>query len=330
MPGLKDIIGQDLIKKQIIESVKNDRVSGGYIITGEKGSGKEFVASVFSQMLVCEKGGDDICGECHSCKMAQAHTHPDIKYVVHEKPTSISVEEVRDQVCSDVFIKPYQASRKIYIVNDADRLTPQAQNALLKTFEESPEYVVIMLLASNINMLLPTVRSRCITWELKPVSKDVLKNYLMKELEVPDYRADIAIAFAQGNLGKARSMASSDDFSAMQAAAQSVVNHCREDSIADLISLVRSLSEYKVDAGEFLDMITVWYRDVLMFKATGETESLVYKDDISIIRKVARRSSYEGIEEVLGAIQRAKDRLRANVGFETVMELLFATMQENG
>ena len=152
----------------------------------------------------------------------------------------------------------------------------------------------------------------------------------MSELHVPDYRADVAIAFAQGNLGKARDMAASDDFSAMQAAAQSVVKNARDDSIADMIALVRSLSEYKVDAGEFLDMITVWYRDVLMFKATGETDSLIYKDELSIIRKVARRSSYEGIEEVLGAINRAKERLRANVSFEIAMELLFAVIQENG
>ncbi|MCR4791693.1 MAG: DNA polymerase III subunit delta [Lachnospiraceae bacterium] len=330
MPKLKDIIGQDLIRKQIIESITNDRVSGGYILTGEKGSGKEFIASVFAQMLVCENMTGDACGECHSCKQAESHSHPDIKYVVHEKPNSISVDEVREQICDDISLKPYQSSRKIYIVGEADKLTPQAQNALLKSLEEAPDYVVIMLLASNINMMLPTVRSRCITWDLKPVPSDVLKKYLMKELQVPDYRADVAIAFAQGNLGKARDMAASDDFSAMQAAAQSVVKNAREDSIADMIALVRSLSEYKVDAGEFLDMITVWYRDVLLFKATGETDSLVYKDDLSIIRKVARRSSYEGIEEVLGAIVRAKERLKANVTFEVAMELLFAVIQENG
>ena len=330
MPKLKDIIGQDLIKKQITESIERDRVSGGYILTGEKGAGKEFIASVFAQMLVCEDFHGDACGECHSCKQAEAHTHPDIKYVIHEKPNSISVNEVREQICDDIFLKPYQSSRKIYIVSEADKLTAQAQNALLKSLEEAPDYVVIMLLASNITMMLPTVRSRCITWELKPVPEKVLKDYLMKELEVPDYRADVAIAFAQGNLGKARDMAASDDFSAMQAAAQSVVKNAREDSIADMIALVRSLAEYKVDAGEFLDMITVWYRDVLIFKATGETDSLVYKDDLSIIRKVARRSSYEGIEEVLGAITKAKERLRANVTFEVAMELLFAVIQENG
>ena len=330
MPRLKDIIGQDLIKKQIVESIEKDLVSGGYILTGEKGAGKEFIAGVFAQLLVCENRGTDVCGECHSCKQAEAHSHPDIKYVIHEKPTSISVDEVRDQICNDIYTKPYQAERKVYIVSDADKLTAQAQNALLKSLEEAPAYVVIMLLAANENMLLPTVRSRCITWELKPVPDETLKKYLMSELRVPDYRADVAIAFAQGNLGKARDMAASDDFSAMQAAAQSVVKNARDDSIADMIALVRSLSEYKVDAGEFLDMITVWYRDVLMFKATGETDSLIYKDELSIIRKVARRSSYEGIEEVLNAINRAKERLRANVSFEIAMELLFAVIQENG
>ncbi len=330
MPQLKDIIGQDLIKKQITESVRSGRVSQSYILAGEKGSGKEFIATVFAQMLVCEKGGENACGECHSCKMAEAKTHPDIKYIIPQKVNSIGVEEVRKQICNDIDIKPYQAPRKIYIVTEADKLTPQAQNALLKSLEDAPAYVVIMLLVSNINMMLQTVRSRCITWELKPVAPAVLKKYLMQELQIPDYRADVAIAFAQGNLGKARNMAASDDFSAMQAAAQSVIKNARDDSISDMIALVRSLAEYKVDAGEFLDMIAVWYRDVLMFKATGETDSLVYKEDLSIIRKVARRSSYEGIEEVLQAIGKAKERLRANVAFEVAMELLFSVIQEFG
>ncbi len=330
MPKLTDIIGQDLIKKQITESVRSDRVSQAYILTGEKGSGKEFIATVFAQMLVCENGGDMACGECHSCKMAEAKTHPDIKYIVPQKVSSIGVEEVRKQICFDIDIKPFQASRKIYIVCEADKLTTQAQNALLKSLEDAPPYVVIMLLVSNINMMLQTVRSRCITWELKPVAPDIMKKYLMQELQIPDYRADVAIAFAQGNLGKARNMAASDDFSAMQAAAQSVIKNARDDSISDMIALVRSLSEYKVDAGEFLDMIAVWYRDVLMFKATGETDNLVYKEDLSIIRKVARRSSYEGIEEVLQAIVKAKERLRANVSFEVAMELLFSVIHEFG
>jgi len=330
VPQLKDIIGQDLIKRQMTESIEKNMVSQSYILCGEKGAGKEFIATVFAQMLVCEEGGVTACGKCHSCKQAEAKVHPDIKYIVHERPSSIGVDEVREQICDDIYIKPYQAKRKIYIVGDAEKLTPQAQNALLKSLEEAPEYAVIMLLASNVMTLLPTVRSRCIKWELKPVPSDVLKKYLMTELEVPDYRADIAIAFAQGNLGKAREMASSDDFAAMQAAAQSVVKNARDDSIADMIALVRSLAEYKVDAGEFLDMITVWYRDILIFKATGETDSLIYKDELSIIRKASRRSSYEGIEEVLGAINRAKERLKANVTFEVAMELLFSVIQENG
>lgn len=330
MPGLNDIIGQDLIKTQITETIRAGRVSQSYILSGEKGSGKEFIASVFAKILVCEKGGETACGECHSCKMAEAKTHPDIKYIYPEKVNSMGIDEVRKKICDDLYIKPYQAPRKIYIVGDADKLTQAAQNALLKSLEDAPEYAVIMLLVSNINMMLETVRSRCIIWDLKPVDSKTLKKYLMQELEIPDYKADVAIAFAQGNLGKARNMAASDDFKAMQGAAESLIKNARDDSISDMIALVRSLAEYKVDAGEFLDMIAVWYRDVLMFKATGETDNLVYKENLSIIRKASRRSSYEGIEEVLQAINKAKERLRANVSFEVAMELLFAVIQEFG
>ena len=137
---------------------------------------------------------------------------PDIIYVSHEKPNTISVDDIRTQVNNDVAIKPYSSRYKVYIINEAEKMTPQAQNAILKTLEEPPEYAVILLLVSNVNTLLPTILSRCVLLNMKPVRDALVKKYLMEEMQVPDYKADVCVAFARGNVGKAKALASSEEF----------------------------------------------------------------------------------------------------------------------
>lgn len=330
MANFGDVVGQEQIKSHLKTAIKMKKVSHAYIISGEKASGKEFIASIFAQTLCCEKGGDEPCGECHACKQAESKSHPDIRFITHEKPASISVDDIREQISSDVSVKPYSSEYKIYIVSEAEKMTVQAQNAILKTLEEPPAYVVILLLTTNAGVFLQTIRSRCVEMEMKPVAGKVLKEYLMKELMIPDYKADVCVAFAQGNVGKAREMAKSDDFTAVQNATLNLVKSVREMELNEAVAAIKAMTEYKVDPGDYLDIIAIWYRDVLLFKATGEIDQLVFRDELSTIRRVAQRSSYEGIEEVLEALRKARIRLDANVSFELAMELLFMTIQENG
>lgn len=104
-------------------------------------------------------------------------------------------------------MKPYNGKYKIYIVPDADMMTVQAQNALLKTIEEPPAYAVILLLTENANSLLPTICSRCVMLKLRNIKDQLVKRYLMEQLQVPDYKADVCSCFAQGNIGKAAMLA---------------------------------------------------------------------------------------------------------------------------
>ncbi len=330
MAGFKDLVGQKEIKEHLQNAISTHKVSHAYIINGEKGSGKEFVAKLFAKTLQCEKGGTEPCGGCRSCKQMESGNQPDVVYVTRDNATSLGVEEIRKQILADVDIRPYSSPYKLYIIPDAEKMTAQAQNALLKTLEEPPEYAVILLLTSNAGSFLQTIRSRCVQLDMKPVPNALLKEYLMEKMMIPDYRADVCVAFAQGNIGKAREMASSDDFSAIQKSALTLVKNARQTPLGDMILLIQSMSEYKVAASEYLDIISVWYRDVLLFKATGETEGLVYRDELATIRKVADRCSYEGIETVLEAIKKAKTRLSANVSFDLTMELLLSTIQEKG
>jgi len=329
MAGFGDIVGQEQIKEHIHNALSTGKISHAYIINGEKSSGKEFIAKIFSMALQCEKGGVEPCQECHSCKQALSGNHPDIIRVTHEKPNSISVDDIRTQVNGDVAIKPYSGSHKVYLINEAEKMTVQAQNALLKTLEEPPEYAVILLLTSNISALLPTIVSRCVVLNMKPVADALVKKFLMEEMEVPDYKAEVCVAFARGNIGKAKALASSEDFDNVKAEALSLLKYINEMELNEMIAAIRKITEYKLEVNDYLDIISIWYRDVLLFKATRDVNHLVFREEIQAIRKAAQNSSYEGIEIIIKALASAKRRLDANVNFELAMELLMLTIQEN-
>lgn len=330
MADFQDIIGQEQIKEHLQNAVAAKKISHAYIINGEKSSGKEFIAKIFAMTLQCEKGGINPCQECHSCKQALSGNQPDIIRVMHEKPGTISVDDIRTQVNNDVEIKPYSSPYKIYIINEAEKMTPQAQNAILKTLEEPPEYVVILLLTTNVNALLPTILSRCVLLNMKPVADEQVRKFLMEQEKVPDYKADVCVAFARGNIGKAKLLASSEDFENVKAEALSLLRYVQDMELHEIVAAIKKIGDYKLEVSDYLDIIAIWYRDVLLFKATSDVNHLIFKEEISNIRKVAQRSSYEGIEEVIEALEKAKRRLDANVNFELTMELLMMTIRENG
>ena len=330
MASFRDIIGQEQIKEHLQSAIAAGKISHAYIINGEKASGKEFIARVFAMTLQCERGETEPCGQCRSCRQALSDNQPDIIHVVHEKPATISVEDIRSQINSDVGIKPYSGPKKIYIVSEAEKMTVQAQNALLKTLEEPPEYAVILLLAGNVNGLLPTIVSRCVVLTMKPVSDELIKKYLMEQLKVPDYKAEVCAAFARGNMGKAKALAASEDFEKVKSEAVSLLKYARDMELWEIIAAIKKITEYKMEVNDYLDIMAVWYRDVLLFKATNDVNHLVFKEEIQALRTAAGRSSYEGIESVLEALEKAQNRLNANVNFELTMELLMMEIKENG
>lgn len=329
MAKFTDIIGQEQLKEHLQNAISTNKISHAYIINGERNSGKEFIARIFAMALQCEKGGVEPCNECHSCKQALSHNQPDIIYISHEKPNTIGVEDIRTQINGDITIKPYSSPRKIYIMNEGEKMTVQAQNALLKTLEEPPEYAVILILTTNVDELLPTILSRCVVLNMKPVTDAQVKKYLMEELGVPDYKANICVAFARGNIGKAKLLASSEEFEKVKDEAITLAKYINDMEINEIVKAIKKISEYKFDVNDYLDILSVWYRDVLLFKATKDINSLVFKEEIQQIMKVSDRSTYAGIETIVNALQQAKRRLEANVNFDLTMELLLLTIKEN-
>ena len=329
MAGFQDIIGQQQIKEHLQNAISTGKISHAYIINGEKSSGKEFIAKVFAMALQCERGGTEPCQECRSCKQALSGNHPDIIKVFHEKPNTISVDDIRTQVNGDIAVKPYSSAYKVYVINEAEKMTPQAQNAILKTLEEPPEYAVLLLLTANVNSLLPTIRSRCVVLDMKPVADSLVKEYLCRQLAVPDYKAEVCAAFARGNVGKAKMLATSEEFENVKTEALALLKYIQDMDLNEIVAAVKKIMQYKLEIQDYLDICAIWYRDALLFKATSDMNHLIFREEIQALRRTAQRSSYEGIENIIKALDTAKRRLDANVNFELVMQLLMMTIQEN-
>ena len=313
MAGFAEIIGHEQIIEHLQNAILSQKVSHAYILNGPDDSGKKMIAEAFAMALQCEKHGTEGCMECHSCKQAISKNQPDIIYVTHEKPNTISVDDIRRQVKDDVDIKPYASPYKIYIIDEAEKMNVQAQNALLKTIEEPPAYVVILLL----------------TLDLKAVPNEKIKSYLMEHCQIPDYQAEVCTAFAQGNVGKAIKLASSESFNEIKNSALQLIRRLKEIDLYEMMEAVKQISEYKLEINDYFDIMMIWYRDVLLYKATADVNHLVFRDEIYDIKKSASKSSYEGIEQILEALEKAKVRLNANVNFDLVIELLLLTIKEN-
>lgn len=329
MANFKDIIGQESIKKHLQTAIKTGNLSHAYIINGEYGSGRQTIASALAKTIQCQSKTDDTdaCGLCTSCKQAESHNHPDIKYITHDK-TSISVNDIREQLNNDISIKPYSSEYKIYIIPDANKMTEQAQNALLKTIEEPPVYAIIILLTENCDSLLPTIRSRCVTLTMNPVEKDKICTYLENKFQLEPEQAQIAANYCQGNIGKAIRFASSSDFIEMKNQVLKLLKNLDSMDIASIIDTIKEFSTHKNNINDYLDLMLLWYRDVLMFKVTKDANLLLYSDEYSAISEQATKRDYENIENIIAAIDKAKVRLKANVNFDVTIELMILAMKD--
>lgn len=329
MADFKDILGHEEIITHLQNAVAMSRISHSYIISGEDGLGKLMLADAFAKTLQCEEGKDTACGRCHSCIQAESGNQPDIIHVMHEKPNSIGVDDVRQQLVDDIVIRPYSSRYKVYVIDEAEKLTVQAQNAILKTIEEPPAYAVIIFLTNNTGVFLPTILSRCVVLNLKPVKNQLIIEYLMKKCKVPEYHAELCAAFAQGRPGRAVKLAASPDFEEIKADIIKLLKNIHNMELTELIAAIKEISNYDISVDDCLDIMTLWFRDVLLFKVSRDPNALIFSDEVADIRKAAGKSSYEGLEIIMEAFDKAKARLHANVNFDMTMELLLLTIKEN-
>lgn len=253
------------IMQTLIDTVHHGRNSHAYIFEGDAGLGLKQAAQLFAAALTCTSTPTAPCGLCSACIQTKAQTNPDVVYVNSGEKKSISVDTMRG-VSEDAYIRPFYKKHKVYIIEEGDLLTEQAQNAFLKVLEEPPGYVVFILLVTNATLLLQTILSRATLIHFSPVPEQVLKQYILDHYPEAEQRLPFLLKYANGNPGTADAVLMDENFESL-----------REASLGKLTALLspHRISSYEISdfmeqnkdfADTVLDFWISYLRDILMIQ----------------------------------------------------------------
>ena len=307
--------------KRLQRAWQSGEVAHAYCIAGAKGSGKKTVARLFAQALVCA-GREKPCGVCLPCRKAAEGNHPDVHWLRPEK-ASLGVEEIRT-LLEKLSVRPYEAERVVAVIDEADKMTVQAQNALLKSLEEPPERVVFLLLGQKTESFLPTILSRVVTLPLVPLCEDEVTAAL-RERGMADDMARMGAQLSGGSVGQALALAKDDGYWEMRKEAMGVL----ADLIRSAGAEVPGASAYLRDNRKRLgDILSVWewlLRDALAI-ASGAPAAMADAD--VFIGAAARRYGTVVWSRLLALLIRMKRALAANVQASSVTDTMLMLMWE--
>lgn len=278
-------------------------------------------------MLLCQKqSGDEKCGQCFACKTFDSNTNPDI-HIIDPGDGSISVEEIRSMQ-NDVIIKPLYSARKVYLIFEADKMTVQAQNCLLKTLEEPPSYAVIILTASNYEALMETIRSRVLRLSFKKYSNDELKAIIERNLDKPVDNIDFVLSFSDGIAGNALEIAGSEEFIRLREETIQVVLSLHNNNVDESFKAMNFMADNKGVIDTVLDIMMTFFRDLLIYKKTEDEKMLINSDKKGIILNNVDKFTLKRLGESIELIENTKRILQQNANFQLSMEVMLMKLQE--
>ena len=290
----KEIIGNDDIKDYLEKSISQKNILHSYLFLGTSGIGKLEIAREFARKILCLENTKEEC-TCKSCTCFNGKNHPDY-YLINEEGENIKIDIVRS-LTDKVIEKPIVSNRKVYIINDFEKMTKEAQNCLLKTLEEPPEFVTIILVSSNENLILNTIKSRCMALKFKNIKDDELLNYCVNNLGYENVSSNLLKSFG-GSIGKAINLKDNKE---------------KYDEIDGIISNIKSL-----------DLISLMTKGKILY----DKENI---DDILNYVIVCLFSRYEEDEKYIDCIkyvQKAEERLRANSNFDMSLDNMLIEIWE--
>lgn len=270
----ENILGNDKIKDMLKLSIKNNKVSHSYLFVGMSGIGKQMIAKEFAKAILC-LSEDKYCNKCKSCIEFDSNNNPDF-FCIEPDGNSIKIDMIRE-LQKSIQEKPIISSRKVYIINDADKMTKDAQNCLLKTLEEPPEFASIILVGKNENEFLATIKSRCMILRFSPIDDEQMKNYLSKNynMQVSSSQLDLF----QGSIGKANSLKDKQD---EYLKIEDLIENIANKNIIDIVKQAEILYKSKDEIFEMLD-----YINIILLKKAKEDER--YTNCIKIVENTKRR-----------------------------------------
>lgn len=271
----ENIIGNKRIKEYLETSVKQKKVSHSYLFIGIEGIGKKLFAKSFAKEVLCLEDGK-CSNKCKSCIEFETQNHPDFE-IIEPDGNSIKIEQIR-VMQKKIQEKPIISSKKVYIINDSDKMTKEAQNCLLKTLEEPPEFAIIILIGSNESLFLDTIKSRCIILHFEQIENTELKQFMQQNHEMNNLNDDILKIF-QGSIGKAIEL--KDKISEYEKIGQTIKQLNQKDLI-DIMEIAKSIYDSKDEIYLVLEYINVILLDL-------STKNPKYTKCIEIVENTKER-----------------------------------------
>ena len=319
-----DIIGQESIKKSLMSALKKNNISHAYIFNGESGLGKRTMANIFSKKILCENKEVNKC-ECKSCLLFENGTNPDF-FALKPDGSSISVEQIRD-MNKDVIVKPLYNKKKVFVIHDAEKMTIQAQNALLKTLEEPPEYVVIILITNNLNMLLETIQSRAIKYNFKKNSNAQIKSYIKKMYGDDVENIDFLVTYSNGKIGSVDDIIKSDEIIEIREKIINCVINLKKMKRTEIIEISDFFIENKDNIEGILNIMMMLYRDLLILKETDDVVLLTNIDKKDILISKKNEFSCNELIKNIDVVTQSIEYAKRNTNFTLLIEVMLQRLQ---
>ena len=303
------IIGQDFAKKYLTNSIKKNKISHAYMFEGIDGIGKKKFSEELSKILLDTENVD---------------SSPD--YInIHPDGNSIKIAQIR-KLQMDIVIKPHN-KYKIYTINQANSMTIEAQNALLKTLEEPPEYAIIILITNNKEALLDTIKSRCEIIKFLPISILDLSKYLISQ-GIDESRAQLLSTFSRGSIKKAIQLSESADFATIRDEIQTYIEVILDKDIIDILEIPISMEKYKKDIISILDVFITYFRDIMIFKEKSDNSMIINIDKITFIKNLSEKITYSQVSRIIDIIEDIKNKIRSNCNFNISIMVMVLNIYE--
>lgn len=313
-----DIKGQDRALEILKANLDGGCLEGGYLFTGPASVGKKMTAKILSQALNCAESNNEACGLCPSCLKINGDSHPDV-HIISGDEKQLKIESVR-QLQKEINLKAYEGRFKVFIIDNAHTLTPEAANCLLKVLEEPPRFSLIILITDKPNLLFKTILSRCKIVKFHAANREELNKTLSGNYGLDNSLAHFLSYFSEGRLGEALRLKESG-----------ILN--KKNSIIDKFVMPSSSGvegidiEDKQDFCSVLNILSAWFRDIYFVKSGMPDRELINFDRRVDLLKIANRCSYPDLDRMMAAISNTAGCLERNINTKLLLYNLFSEAQ---